>query len=306
MSTAHGRGFALHVVPTFGDEPLGDDPGGAWPRFLAAAPLDDLVLADRDVEQVAAGPLRLLLTAAGARAFAERGGAREHRFVVSLDGARLYAGRIAFVATARPLRHPVIHVDDDGLSTLVVVLPELGARADSEVTAPPALLAHFAADGRLLPPGTSPAPRYRRRSFAVELSSPREQAVRVAAGSLDGRCSLDAALARPGAAAGIFDPHARADLDCADFEELWKIVVRDRIARLQPAAGRGRTTVVPIHPPHIRINLFADRGDGAPITVDASWTSPSSSDSHARAFLRGVAALTHRTLPGVSLRRFMP
>ena len=164
--------FALHVVALFGGEPTHDDP--AWARFLDTAALDEAVLGDAEVERVATGPLRLLLTTAGARRFAQHGGEGERRFIVTLGGERLYAGRIVFVGTARLLRHPIMHVHDDGLATTLVILPELGARGDTARTAPPALLAHFADTRKLVPAGTPPSPRYRRRSWAVELASPRQ------------------------------------------------------------------------------------------------------------------------------------
>src|SRR5262245_55563165 len=133
------KGFAVRWVGR-GLERLStryDDPSGAWLRLLHDATLGEVFLDDRDVEAVATDPLTLVLTgAAGLRVR----GREEAQFVVTLDGARLYAGTSIFVGTARALRHPLLHVLHVGTGVLVQVVPTIGARVDTERNAPPALL----------------------------------------------------------------------------------------------------------------------------------------------------------------------
>lgn len=127
----------------FGTEPTDADPADAWPQFLATAPLDEVIVTDADIASVTTDPLTLTLTAAAADDLVDSH--RDDRFVVTLDGERLYAGRIMYFASARYLRHPVIHITRHRGPTEVMLLPMIGARTDTAVNAPPALLAHFAA-----------------------------------------------------------------------------------------------------------------------------------------------------------------
>lgn len=298
-------GFAIHVVRRFGAEPTIDDPDGAWPRFLASAPLDEVVLTDADLESIATAPLTLVLTTAGGRALRARvGDVPEHRFVVTLGGARLFAGRMIFVGTARALHHPVIHLDDSGFAVKVAILPTLGARADTAVNAPPALLAHFADAGKLLPPGAVPTPRFVRRTWAAEATNtkPGDPTSRVAATCEAAACTLELAFRHPGSAAGTWDQRETLALDRADFDAVWTLVERHHLVRLDPRPTAGPDRV--IHAPRYRVAVSGDRGDGDPVALDRAWSTPSSSDSHARGFLVAAGALGRRLARDVPVRYF--
>jgi hypothetical protein len=298
-------GFALHLVRGFGDQPTFEDPDRGWARFLASAPLDDVVLTDAEVETVATEPLTLVLTPAGGRAFvADVGMMGEHRFVTTIDGERLTAGRIMFVGTARALRHPLIHVRDTGFAIEVTILSTQNARADTAVNAPPALLEHFRAAGKLLPAGAPPSPRFVRRAWTAEATStkPGDPTSRVSATCDDAGCSLELTFRRPGSAANRWDSRETVPLPRDDFDAVWSIIERQTLARFDPKPSKDADRV--IHPPRYRVAFSGDRGDGAPIAFDRAWQAPSTSDRQVHAFLVAAGALGRRLARDVPVNYF--
>lgn len=297
--------FAIHVVRGFGGEPTADDPDGAWPKFLAAAPLDEVFVADADIEAVATAPLTLVLTADAGRSFTARfGSIPEHRFVVSLGTQRLFAGRVMFIGTARVLRHPVIHVNDTGFALHVLVLPTLGARDDTAVTAPPTVLEHFRAAGKLLPPGAPPAPRMVRRSWLAEATStkPGDPTTQVTATCDAATCSLTLSFRRPGSSAGTWDDTETMALDRGEFDAVWSVLEHQRLASFEPRPRPDNGRI--IHPPRYRLAFTGERVGGAQIAVDRAWQVPSTGDAQAEAFLTAAGALGRRRATHVPVRYF--
>jgi hypothetical protein len=302
---ADGEPFAIHVVRGFGREPTADDPDGAWARFLTSASLDEVLVADADIEAVATEPLTLVLTAdAGRNLLARFGPVPEHRFVVSLGRQRLFAGRVMFVGTARALRHPVIHVNDTGFALHIVVLPTLGALADTAVTAPPVVLEHFRAAGKLLPPGAPAAPRMLRRSWLAEATStkPGEPTTRVAATCDAAACSLTLSFRRPGGGADTWDVTETVALDRGEFEVVWSVIERQHLTSFDPRPRPDDGRI--IHRPRYRLAFSAERVDDAKVAIDRAWQTPSTGDAQAESFLTAAGALGRRRAIRVPVRYF--
>jgi len=304
------QGFAIHWIgPDLGRLPTSyDDPSGAWPRLLAEAELGDVLLTDADVEGVSTDPLTLILTgAAGPRI---QRATREARLVVTLDGARLYVAMCIFVGTARMLLHPLLHVLDFGSAVHVLLVPSIGARADTPRNAPPALLEHFQRAGKLLARGTPPTPRFRRRRLlaAVTNTKPGEPTSQLEARWDDetGTGTLTPSFRRPGTATGQWDATETVDLEAADFEVPWTIAMTTGLYATMPGPYPHRNFEPPpvIHPPRFRFVIEVERLDGTILTNDRAWSSPSAADRTVVPFFSAMGALGRRLARDVPVRYF--
>lgn len=307
-------GFAIHQM----DHPVGglpdkyDDPSGVWGRVLADAPLGDVMVSDADIEVVTTAPLTLVLTtAAGKRFVAAYGSGMIHgpSFVVTLGGARLYAGTFVFIGTARALRHPLGHVHNTGASLNLELVPTIGARVDTALNAPPALLEHFQRTGKLLPAGaTASAPtRHRRLLAEVTASKPGDPASQVDAWCDDvaGICTVTLSFRGPGAASGQWGQTERVELPIADFDALWAVAMRAALLRTEPIPY-AHPNLVPrvIHPPRLHFLIEIERVDGEVIRNDRSWQSPSPIDALVAPFFTEAGALGRRLARDVPVRYF--
>jgi hypothetical protein len=307
-------GFVIHRI----DRPPGglpdeyDDPGGAWARALADAELGDVMVRDADIEMVTTAPLTLVLTtAAGRRIVAARGAGPlgGPYFVVTLDGARLYAGAIMFIGTARVLRHPLIHFLNTGASLNMQMVPTIGAHADTALNAPPALLEHFQRAGKLQPAGATPFPRTRRRRLlaAVTATKPGDPTSQVDAHCDDtaGTCTMTLSFRRPGNAAGPWDQTESVAITTADFDPLWAAAMRGALLQTEPGPY-AHPNFVPhvIHPPRMRFLIEIERIDGEVIRNDRSWQSPSPSDATVAPFFIAAGALGRQLARSVPVRYF--
>jgi hypothetical protein len=300
----HGVGRDLERLPT-----SYDDPGGAWPRLLAEAELGDALLTDADVEAVATDPLTLVLTgAAGPRI---QGTMREAApFVITLDGARLYAGMSIFVGTARMLLHPLLHVLDFGSAVHVRLVASIGARTDTPLSAPPALLEHFRGAGKLLPPGSPPGPRSRRRRLlaAVTNTKPGDPTSQLEARWDDeaGKGTLTASFRRPGTAVGQWDATETVELPAAELEALWTIAMTMGLFATVPGPYPHPSFEPPpvIHPPRFRFAIEIERVDGTILANDRAWSSPSPADRTVAPFFSAAGALGRRLARDVPVRYF--
>jgi len=293
--------FTIHVIRRFGDQPTSDDPDGAWSRFLANAPLDDIFVHDTDIEAVATDPLTLVLTArAGAELVRSFGTMPEHRFVATLGTTRLFAGRIVFVGTARALHHPVIHVDDTGLALTLRILPTLGAVHDNEITAPRALLDHFRGDGRLLPAGAaaSPPARYRRWLAEVASPTPGQPVSQLEAECRGSTCTLRIAERTPGSATWKDE---QVPLELAEFDQVWNLVERMRLVGVDPKPA---WTTPPRYPTHWRWRFTLERATGERIDRERDWISPSTADRAADGYFRAAAAIAQRLARTIPVGNF--
>jgi len=286
-----------------------DDPSGAWPRLLAEAELQGIFLTDADVEAVSTDPLTLLLTgAAGLRIL---GAAREDaQFVVVLDGARLYAGTSIFVGTARALRHPRLHVLDLGSAVTVRLVPSIAARTDTHVNAPPALLEHFRRTGKLLPPGSPPSPRTRRRRLlaAVTNTKPGDPTSQLEACFDDetGKGTLTSSFRRPGTHREQWDATETVDLPAAELEALWAVATKVGLYATIPVPYPHPNFEPPrvIHPPRFRFVIEVERLDGTILANDRAWSSPSRTDRTVEPFFSAVGTLGRRLARDVPVRYF--
>jgi hypothetical protein len=301
--TAMTDDFAIHVVRRSGAEPTDADPNGEWPRFLATAPLGDVLVRDTDIEAVTTEPLTLVLGArAGAEVFRAYGNTvSEHRFVVTLGANRLFAGRIVFVGTARALHHPVIHIDDTGFAVTLVIKPTLGATRDSEVTAPREVLDHFRRDGRLLDPGALAAPPATYRRWLAEATSgrPGEPASRLEAECRGAACAMRISFRRPGRS--TWDQSERVALDRAEFDAVWDIV---QLAHLVTEEPKRSSAEPPLHPTRWRWRFTLERTTGERIDRERAWRSPSTADGVAEHYFRAAAAVAQRVARTVPVRYF--
>ena len=306
--------FVIHWI---GNPPGGlpdkyDDPGGAWPRLLADAELGDVMVSDADIEVVTTAPLTLVLTtAAGKRVLAAHGSRplRGPYFVLSLDGARLYAGSVMFIGTARAMRHPLIHFHDTGASLNLELVPSVGARADTALNAPPALLEHFRRAGKLQPAGAMPCPRPRRRRLLAEVTAtkPGDPTSQVDARCDDaaGTCTMTLSFRRPGTVSGQWDQTESVAITIADFNPLWVVAMQAGLLRTKPGPY-AHPNLVPrvIHPPRMRFLIEVERVDGEVIRNDRSWQSPSPSDTAVAPFFTAAGALGRQFARNVPIRYF--
>ncbi len=290
-----------------------DDPSGAWPRLLEQAEiradLGGVFLTDTDVEAVSTDPLTLVLTGvAGLRVL---GAAREaSQFVVTLDGARLYAGTSIFVGTARMLLHPLLHVQNLGSSVHVELVPSIAARTDTERNAPQALLEHFRRAGKLLARGSVPSPRTRRRRLlaAVTNTKPGDPTSQIEARLDDetGMGTLSPSFRRPGSAAGQWDATETVELPATDFEALWTVATTTGLYATVPGPYPHPNFEPPpvIHPPRLRFVIEVERLDGTILANDRTWPCPSPADRTVAPFFSAAGALGRRLAKDVPVRYF--
>lgn len=307
-------GFVIYWIgrPPGGLPDRYDDPGGAWPRLLADADLGEIMVRDDDIEVVTTAPLTLVLTtAAGRRLVAAHGSSplEGPSFVVTLDGARLYAGTVMFIGTARALRHPLMHFLHTGASLNLALVPSAGARTDTALNAPPALLEHFQRAGKLQPAGAAPHPRARRRRLLAEVTAtkPGDPTSQIDAHCDDvgGTCTMTVSFRQPGTASGQWDHTESVAIPIADFDPLWTTAMQ--VALLQTSPGPyAHPNLVPcvIHPPRMRFLIEMERLDGEVIHNDRSWQSPSPSDTIVAPFFTAAGALGRRFARRVPVRYF--
>jgi hypothetical protein len=304
-------GFAIHWIGRDFDQlPTDyDDPGGAWPKLLAEAQLGDVFITDHDVEAVSTAPLTLILTGAAGQRMA-KAWRESAQFAVTLDGARLYAGTTIFIGTARVLRHPLIHLLDRGISINLHLVPTIGARADTARNAPPALLDHFRRAGKLLPAGSPPSPRTRKRRLLATVTNtkPGDPASQVDAQCDDdaAKCAVTLSFRKPGTTAGQWDVSETIDAAPADFEALWVTAMNVNLYATRPGPYPHPNFEPPrvIHPPRFRFVIEAERLDGTVLSNDQSWSSPSPSDRTTEPFFIAAGALGRRLTKGVPVRYF--
>jgi hypothetical protein len=291
--------FTIHVVADrFGDEPADyEDPDGSWPRLLANAPLGNVLVDDQDIEAVATEPLTLILTPSAGQRLAGPS-VREARFVATLGATRLYAGRVMSIATARALRHPVVHIIDTGLAVKVQILPRLGDRGPSALVAPPAVIDHFRATGRLMAPGTS---LYPTRGWAVEATSgkPGAPASRIEGACAATGCTLDILFRGPGAR--VWEQRDRRTISADDFDSAWSLVERYDLMHVEP---RPSLAAQPVDAISYSYEITATRRSGPPIARKRTWTTPSTADVALQPLVDAAIALAKKSGTAVPVRYF--
>jgi hypothetical protein len=119
-------GFSIQAVAD-APAPPGDD-AEAWREYARTAPLGVASLGDSDVQLYFPDPLRLVLTPEAAARWP--GANRSGMFVVTLDGARLFAGESVFIGSARAIRHPVAYLDPRGEAPALWIHPVHVGRFD--------------------------------------------------------------------------------------------------------------------------------------------------------------------------------
>lgn len=300
-ATTTAEGFVIHLVDRSDSAlPIAyADP--AWQEFLATAPLGPVLVDDAAIEAVFADPLTLVLTVDR-----DPGRLNDRPFVVTLDGERIYAGSIVSVATARPRNYPVIHLDDTGVAVYVKILPQLAARADTPVTAPPALLEHFRKRGVLAAAGTRPAPQFARRRFvaAVTSTKPGDPTSQVEAACTAAACTVTISYRKPGSDPSTWDQTETHALPIAEFDVVWRLVEMlglfgmDPTPKVVPAAARV------IHPPRYRVAIEAERTGGKVYTNDRSWQTPSNYDATVQHYFHAAGELGRKHATSVPVSYF--
>jgi hypothetical protein len=118
-------GFSVHAVAA----PVPKDDGSdSWGEYSRTAALGATALTDDDVQLYFPDPLRLVLTPEAAARWPGPGGSGA--FVVTLGGARLFAGEAVFIGSARAIRHPVAYLDRRGEAPVLWIHPVHVGRFD--------------------------------------------------------------------------------------------------------------------------------------------------------------------------------
>ena len=296
-----GAGFAIRLVGSSDAGMPVDYSDPAWQELVATASLGPVFVDDDAIEAVFTDPLTLVLAVDHTPP-----PAMDQPFVATLGGERLFAGSVVFVASARARAYPVIHVQDRTVAVYVQILPQIGASADTPLTAPPALLAHFRGRGVLAASGAAAAPRYTRRRFvaAVTNTKPGDPTSQVEATcDAAGACTVTVSFRRPGSDRGKWDSTETHALPLAEFDAVWTLVESMNLFRLDPKPPAGRVPRV-IHPPKYRVAVEAERPGGATHSNDRAWQSPSTVDASIQHYLRAAGELGRRHATSVPVNYF--
>lgn len=111
-----GTGFEIYIVSDKNIKTSLYDFDSTWQNFLQNTPLPETRITEEEIESYDWDKQRILLNEKGKQRFLSYLDDKvfEPKFIVTLDGKRIYAGLVVIRFTQMALRYPILSYDDNG------------------------------------------------------------------------------------------------------------------------------------------------------------------------------------------------